>query len=172
MWIYLVPLTISLILTNAILSMLFPKFKQKEEIENAFATENKRVYLDKGIKRFFAFFTFFCLVVGLILLFVPQLCETMEFNWLTTNIVCWSILLLDLIFLFSFLQVSHVEYNDDFMLITNIFRVTKKIKYSDIVRISSNIKIFTKKEKYFIPCWFFYGGEAFKRKITEKLNEI
>ena len=144
MWIYLVSSTIGLTLTSVILSLLIPKFKQREERENVFATENRTVFPDKRTKGFLIFSALFCLLVGLILLFVPQLCEVMGFNWLTTNII-WSIILVfDLIVMFVFLQVSHVEYNDNFILITNIFHKTRKVFYFEIIATKSNFKIFTK----------------------------
>lgn len=63
-----------------------------------------------------------------------------------------------------------IEYNDDFILITNIFRKTYKIRYSDIIKVTTNIKIFTKKKNFFIPCSVFYGVSALKVKIIEKAN--
>lgn len=170
MWIYLVSLTISLTLTRAILSVLTPKFKQREKSGNALAATNKIVFPDKAIKGFFVFSTVFCLTIGLILLFVPQLCELMGFDWLLTNFIWSIILLIDLIIVLVFFQVSHIQYNEDFMLITNIFRRTKKVFYSDIIKVKSNLKIFTRKKNYFIPCSSFYGGKDFKYFILEKLS--
>lgn len=172
MWIYLISLTISSVLTSAILSVLIPKFKKREERENTFASVNRMVFPDKRTKGYFIFLTIFCLTIGLILLFVPQLCEIMGFNWLATNIVWSIILVIDLIFTFVFFQVSHVEYNDNFILITNIFHRTKRVFYYEIIMTKANFKIFTKKKKYFIPCGSFYGGKDFKHFVLEKLNTI
>ena len=68
---------------------------------------------------------------------------------------------------------SSVEgtYDDDFILITNIFHKTHKVVYDDIERVSSNVKIFTKNGKYFIPCSLFYGTQALKSKILEKIKK-
>lgn len=170
MWIYFVSLTICFSLINAILSIVIPKLKKREEIENAVAEATKTVYPDKRLKVVFVCLSFFCLLIGLILLFVPQLCELMDFDWLTTNVIWDIILLMDLaIILFSY-QTLHVSYNDDFVFITNLFRKTYKIKYSEIIRISSNILIVTQKKRFFISGSLFYGVGALKDKITEKLN--
>ena len=170
MWIYLVSLTISSVLTIAILSVLIPKFKKKEERENVFAATNKIVFPDKRLKGVLIGLSSFCLLLGLIILFVPQICELMGFNWVLTNIVWDCILLIDLIVIFFGYQTLNVSYNDNFMLITNIWHKTNKVYYEDIERVSSNVKIFTKNGKYFIPCSLFYGTQALKSKILEKLK--
>lgn len=172
MWIYLVSLTISLTLTSSILSVLIPKFKQREERENTFAAANKIVFPDKRLKVLFMSLSFFCLLIGLILLFVPQVCELMEFDWLIANIVWDTILLIDLVVILFCYQTLYVNYNDDFILITNIFHKTKKIRYEQINGVASNIKIFTKNRKYFILGSLFYGTQALKSKILEKLNGV
>ena len=170
MWIYFVSLTICFILTNAILSVVIPKLKKREEIENAVAETTKTVYPDKHLKVVFVCLSFFCLLIGLILLFVPQVCELMDFDWLTTNIIWDIILLMDLaIILFSY-QILYVSYNDDFVFITNLFRKTYKINYSEIISISSNVLIITQKKRFFLSGSLFYGVSALKDKITEKLN--
>ena len=171
MWIYLVSLTISSVLTSAILSVLIPKFKKREEKENAFAATNKIVFPDKRLKCLFIGLISFCLLIGLILLFVPQICELMEFNWLIAKIVWDPILLIDLGVILCGYQTLCVTYNDDFILITNIFHKTHKVAYDDIERVSSNVKIFTKNDKYFIPCSLFYGTQALKSKILEKIKK-
>ena len=50
MWIYFVSLIICFILTNAILSVVIPKLKKREEIENAVAETTKTFYPDKHLK--------------------------------------------------------------------------------------------------------------------------
>ena len=99
MWIYLISLTIGLILTIAILPLLIPRFKQREKSGNELAAMNKIVFPDKFTKGYFVLSTLVCLLVGLILLFVPQLCEIMGFDWAITNTIWSIILLVDLIFL-------------------------------------------------------------------------
>lgn len=172
MWIYLVSLTISSVLTSAILFVLIPQFKKREERENVLASVNKIVFPDKRLKAVFISLSVFCLSIGLIILFVPQICELMGFNWLFTNIVWDSIFLIDLVVILFGYQTLSVSYNDDFMFITNIFHRTKKVTYEEIERVSSNVKIFTKHNKYFIPCSLFYGTQALKSKILEKLNTV
>lgn len=170
MWIYFGSLIICFILTNTILSAVIPKLKRREEIGNAVAETTKTVYPDKRLKVVFISLSIFCIIIGLILLFVPQLCELIDFDWLTTNIIWNIILLIDLaVILFSY-QVLYVSYNDDFVFITNLFRKTYKINYSEIVSISSNILIVTQKKRFFISGSLFYGLGALKDKITEKLN--
>lgn len=171
MWIYLVSLTISSVLTSAILSVLIPKFKKREERENAFAATNKIVFPDKRLKGLFICLSSFCVLIGLIILFVPQICELMEFSWLLTNIIWDGILLIDLVVILFGYQTLYVAYNDDFILITNIFHKTNKVAYDDIERVSSNVKIFTRNGKYFIPCSLFYGTQALKSKILEKIKK-
>ena len=168
MWIYVISLAISSIITSEVLSILIPKFKKREDEGNAIASKNCKIFPDKRLKITFIGLSVFCLIIGIILLFVPQLCELMEFDWLITNIVWWSATLFDVFILFYFYQILLVEYNDDFILITNIFRKTYKIRYNEIVSISTNIKIFTKEKKFFIPCSAFYGVSALKAKIIEK----
>lgn len=170
MWLYIIPLIISSIVVSEALSILIPKFKKREEENNSIASANCKVFLDKRLKMAFVGISIFCLIIGIILLFVPQLCELMEFDWVITNIVWWLATLFDVFILFYFYQILLVEYNDDFILITNIFRKTYKIRYNEIVSISTNIKIFTKEKKFFIPCSAFYGVSALKVKIIEKAN--
>ena len=126
MWLYLIPLMISLIVVSEVLSILIPKFKKKEDEGNAIASKNCKIFPDKRLKIAFIGISVFCLIIGMILLFVPQLCELMEFDWLITNIVWWSATLFDVFILFYFYQILLVEYNDDFILITNIFRKEKR----------------------------------------------
>lgn len=171
MWIYLVSLTIGSVFTSAILSVLIPKFKKREERGNAFAATNKIVFPDKRLKGIFIGLSFLCVLIGLILLFIPQICELMDFNYLLTNIIWDGILLIDLVIILFGYQTLCVAYNDDFILITNIFHKTHKVVYDDIERISSNVKIFTKNGKYFIPCSLFYGTQALKSKILEKIKK-
>ena len=123
-----------------------------------------------GIAKFFGISPDVCRIIFIILLFVPQLCEIMEFDWLITNIVWWLATLFNSIVVFYFYQTLFVEYNDDFILITNIFRKTYKIRYNDIIKVTTNIKIFTKEKNFFIPCSVFYGVSALKVKIMEKAN--
>ena len=172
MWIYIVSLTISTVVTGLILNILIPKFKKREVKENTFASINKTVYPDKLIKRWFIFSGFFCTVASLILLFVPQLCEIIGFNWLITNVIWSSILFFDWICALIVFQVSHIEYTEDFMLITNMFHKTQKVYYSEIIRVKANLIIFTKTRNYYIPCSFFYGGKDFKFFILEKLIDV
>ena len=171
MWIYLVSLTISSVLTRVILSVLIPKFKKREEKENAFAAANKIVFPDKRLKLLFIGLSSFCVLIGLIILFFPQICDLMGFKWLLTNSIWDSILLIDLVVILFGYQTLCVTYNDDFILITNIFHKTHKVAYDDIERVSSNVKIFTKNDKYFIPCSLFYGTQALKSKILEKIKK-
>ena len=171
MWIYLLSLTISLVLTRAILSVLIPKLKKREERENAFAAANKMVFPDKRLKLLFIGLSSFCVLIGLIILFCPQICDLMGFNWLFTNIIWNSILLIDLVVILFCYQTLYVTYNDDFILITNILHKTTKVTYDDIERVSSNVKIFTRNGKYFIPCSLFYGTQALKSKILEKIKK-
>lgn len=77
----------------------------------------------------------------------------------------------DYVGLFGY-QTLSVSYNDDFMLMTNMFHKTKKVTYEEIVRVSSSVKIFTEHNKYFIPCSLFYGTQALKSKILERLNTV
>lgn len=172
MWIYLVSLTISSVLTNAILSVLIPKFKKKEERENAFAAANKIVFPDKRLKLLFIGLSSFCVLIGLIILFFPQICDLMGFKWLLTNVIWDSILLIDLVVILFGYQTLYVTYNDDFILITNILHKTTKVIYEEIDRVSSNVKIFTNKGKYFISSSLFYGTQALKSKILEELKKI
>ena len=168
MWLYIIPLIISSIVVSEVLSILIPEFKKREEEGNAIASKNCKIFPDKRLNIAFIGLSVFCLIIGMILLFVPQLCELMEFDWLITNIVWWSATLFDVFILFYFYQILLVEYNDEFILITNIFRKTHKIRYSDIIKVTTNIKIFTKEKKFFIPCSAFYGVSALKAKIIEK----
>ena len=172
MWLYLIPLIISSILTNEVLSILIPKFKKREEENNTIASVNYRVFPDTRIKMTFIVLSVFCLIIGIILLFAPQLCALMEFDWLITNIVWWSVVLLDTIVLFYFYQTLFVEYSDDLILITTIFRKTYKIRYKDIIEVATNIKIFTKDKNFFIPCSLFYGVSALKVKIIENTKPV
>ncbi len=170
MWIYFVSLTIGVLLTNAILSVLIPKLKNREKRGNEIAATDKVVVPDKRLKIIFICLSSFCLLVGLILLFAPQVCVVMGFNWLVANIV-WNVtLLVDLAIILFGYQTLCVRYNDDYILITNIFRKTHAIDYSDIVEVTSNIRIITEKKRFFIPCSLFYGVGALKDKITEKLK--
>lgn len=170
MWLYLIPLIISSIVVSEVLSILIPKFKKREDEGNAIASKNCKIFPDKRLKIAFIGLSVFCLIIGIILLFVPQLCKIIEFDWLIANIVWWSVTLLDSMAMFYFYQTLVVEYNDDFILITNIFRKTHKIRYNDIIKVTTNIKIFTKEKKFFIPCSLFYGVSALKVKIMEKAN--
>ncbi|MBQ9714485.1 MAG: hypothetical protein IJV83_04100 [Clostridia bacterium] len=172
MWIHLISLMISSIVVSEVLSIAIPKFKKREDEGNAIASKSCKIFPDKRLKIVFIGLSVFCLIIGMILLFVPQLCELMEFDWLIVNIIWWSVTLLDSIAVFYFYQTLLVEYNDDFILITNIFRKTHKIGYSDIIKVTTNIKICTKEKKFFIPCSLFYGVSALKVKImTQKGNQ-
>lgn len=170
MWIYLVSSIISMLVTNAFLSVLIPKFKQREEVGNTSATINKVVVPDKRLKVVFVCLSFFCVLISLILLLVPKICEMMNFDWLLVNIVWNFVLLIDLFMLLFFYQIVEIEYTEYYFLITNIFRKSKKINYSDIIKVCSNIKIFTKTGKYFIPASLFYGVNSFKNVILEKIR--
>lgn len=170
MWIYFVSLAIFFILTNAILSVVIPKLKKREEIENVVAETTKTVYPDKRLKIVFVCLSLFCLLIGLILLFVPHVCELMNFDWLTTNIIWDVILLIALAIILFCYQILYVRYDDDFVFITNLFRKTYKINYSEIISISSNLLIVTQKKRFFISNSLFYGVSALKDKIIEKLN--
>lgn len=175
MWLYLIPLIISSIVVSEVLSILIPKFKKREEENNSIAFASCKVFPDKRLKMALVGISIFCLIIGIILLFVPQLCEIMEFDWLITNMVWWLATLFNSIVVFYFYQTLFVEYNDDFILITNIFRKTYKIRYSDIIKVTTNIKIFTKGKNFFIPCSAFYGVSALKVKInyckSKELND-
>ena len=64
-------------------------------------------------------------------------------------LIPYSISRIPLVFILTYTG-NTLFYNDDFILITNIFHKTHKVAYDDIERVSSNVKIFTKNGKYFI----------------------
>ena len=172
MWLYLIPSMISLFSLNVVLSILIPKFKKREEEKNAQATANSKVFPDIRLKIIFICLLVFCWAFGMILFFVPKLCELMEFDWLITNVVWWSVILLDTIVLTYCYQILMVEYNNDYIFITNIFRKTTKIRYSEIdrVTVSLNLKIFYKGKTLFIPN-MYYGVDALKNEIVEHTKD-
>lgn len=142
-----------------------------DEKGNARAKENKNVVP----KRFFIMMWiigFFIFVAGgIVLLSTRELIELSTTEWLTITLFIWLGGVVCLLMFVINYRVLIVKYNEEFILVTNLFYRTKKITYDEIIRITDRDRIVTKNKKYAISGAYFYGTKALKEIINQKIIE-
>ena len=147
LWQILTRILIS-ILVEVLITKNASKWRKKEYDEKRAASQEKQVYLPKMLTKQVNVLMTFVVVVGILLVIFPQICEWLEFDYKTALLVWWIPLTLDLIIYVPVLV--KFEYDQEKFEYTNAFGFTRVFRYEDVVKVIETkcfVRIITKNKQ-------------------------
>lgn len=156
---------------SIMLDWLIPKFKRKEQVDEATAGKNKTVKLSKELTELFAVSIPLLNIVAIIIVAAPVLItEYMGMNYIVVLCV-WGAMTLfnDIMMFFLFTKAT---YDEEKIIVKKVFRKAKDYYYSDITYFSpvANLRVKTTKGS-FILFNAFAGTASLRAVLFEKCKD-
>lgn len=156
---------------SIMLDWLMPKFKRKEQADEATARQNKTVKLGKELSELFIIVVPMVNIVEIIIVAAPILITRyMGMNYIAVVSV-WSAMTLfnDIMMFFLFTKAT---YDDEKITVKKVFRKAKEYYYSDIIYFSpvANLRVKTTKGS-FILFNAFAGTASLRAVLFEKCKD-